>query len=89
LSAWEKLRAHRLPLVRVPTPGVDYRAFELSTDLDRVEAEPVALSADQEAWFERLIEATVCISLHDHLEVDPLEPAATEAWIREGRIATG
>jgi membrane dipeptidase len=69
--------------------GVDYRAFELSTDLDRVEPEPVELSGAQEARFARLIEETVCISLHDHLEVDPLEPGETEAWIREGRIATG
>jgi membrane dipeptidase len=70
-------------------PGVDYRAYELATDLDRVEQEPVALTADEEGRFERLMAATVCISLHDHMEVDPLEPAETEAWIREGRIATG
>jgi hypothetical protein len=31
-----------------PRSGVDHRTLELSTDLDRVEPEPVALSADQE-----------------------------------------
>ena len=70
-------------------PGADYRAFELATDLDRVEPYVVAVSGAEEARAQRLLAENIAISLHDHTEIDPLEPSDTESWIREARIATG
>jgi len=70
-------------------PGTDYRAFELATDLDRVEPYVVEVSEAEEQRAQRLLAENVAISLHDHTEIDPLDPADTEPWIREARIATG
>jgi membrane dipeptidase len=70
-------------------PGADYRAFELATDLDRVEPHLVEVSPAEEARVQRLLADEIAISLHDHTEIDPLDPADTEPWIREARIATG
>jgi membrane dipeptidase len=70
-------------------PGTDYRAFPLATDLDRVEPHVVEVSDAQEARVQRLLAGNIAISLHDHTEIGPLDPADTEAWIREAHIATG
>ena len=70
-------------------PGVTYRAFELATDLDRVEPYVVEVSEAQERRVQRLLAENIAISLHDHTEIDPLDPAETEAWIRVARFATG
>jgi membrane dipeptidase len=69
--------------------GLDYRPFELSTDGDRVEPYVVEVSSAEEERARRLLRDHVAISLHDHTEIDPLDPAETDAWIRETRIATG
>ena len=69
--------------------GVDYRPFELSTDLDRVAPYVVEVSEAEEERTRRLLRDHVSISLHDHTEIDPLDPTETDAWIRETRIATG
>lgn len=69
--------------------GADYRAFELATDLDRVEPYVVPVSDAQERRVARLLAEHIAISLHDHTEVDPLDPAENDDWIREARIATG
>ena len=71
------------------SPGTDFRAFELATDLDRVEPFVVEVSAAEEERAHRLLAENIAISLHDHTEIDPLDPAETEDWIREARIATG
>lgn len=70
-------------------PGTDYRAFELVTDLDRVEPFIVQVSPSDEDRTQRLLAGNIAISLHDHTEIGTLDPAETEAWIRETRIATG
>ena len=70
-------------------PGADYRAYDLAPEIDRVPPEIVELSAEQEARAERLLDENISISLHDHGEVNPVDPAETDEWIREGRIATG
>ncbi len=69
--------------------GVDYRAFEPSTDLDRVEPFVVEVSEAEEERAQRLLSEHISISLHEHTEIDPLEPAETDEWIREARIPTG
>ena len=71
------------------TPGTDFRAFELATDLDRVEPYVVEVSEAEEERAQRLLADNIAISLHDHTEINPVDPAETEAWIRETRIATG
>ncbi len=47
------------------------------------------MSEAEEERSRRLLRDHVSISLHDHTEIDPLDPAETDAWIRETRIATG
>jgi membrane dipeptidase len=70
-------------------PGVDYRAFELCTDLDRVEPYVVEVSEAEEARVRRILRENPAISLHEHTDIAPLDPGETDAWIREARIATG
>ena len=69
--------------------GRDYRAFRLAPEVDRVPPEPVPLSPTDEERAERLLATSISISLHDHLEVDPLDLGEMEAWVREARTATG
>jgi membrane dipeptidase len=69
--------------------GVDYRPFVLDTDLDRVEPYVVEVSAAEEERAQRLLAEHIAISLHDHTEIGTLDPAETDAWIRETRIANG
>ena len=70
-------------------PGVDYREFDLAPEVDRVPPDQVELSAEQQARVDRLLDETISISLHDHTEVNPLDPEQTDEWIREAHIATG
>ncbi len=65
--------------------GVDYRGFELSPELGRVEPFVYPLSDDDEARARRLLRAHVCISLHEHGGIAPADWADNDAYIREGR----
>jgi len=69
-------------------PDVDYRAFELADELERVEPSLVPLTAEQEERVERLREQCVKVSLHEHLGVFPARISETPEYIREGRMAT-
>jgi membrane dipeptidase len=66
-------------------PGVDYRAFELSPQLGRVEPFVHPLSDEDEARAERLLQECVCVSLHDHCGITPADMAENDTYVREGR----
>ncbi len=68
--------------------GVDYRAFELAAEIDRVPSAPVPLDEEQEARVERLLRETVMVSMHEHLTVFPEEVSQTPHWVREARVST-
>lgn len=70
-------------------PGRDYRPFELASETDRVPRFVVEVSDVEEARVRRLLAGHPAISLHDHLEVAPDDITLSEAWVREGHIATG
>ena len=52
-------------------PGVDYKAFKLAKELDRVPSTKVATTDEQEARVKGLFANTLMISLHDHCFVAP------------------
>jgi membrane dipeptidase len=66
-------------------PGVDYRPFDLDPQLGRVEPFVYPLSAEDDERAERLLRDCVCISLHDHCGVTPVDLSEIEAYIRQGR----
>jgi len=68
--------------------GVDYKPFDLSVELDRVEGHPVELTPEQETRASRLADDLVMISLHEHLGVFPANPDQTPEYVRHGRVAT-
>ncbi len=70
------------------TPGKDYKAFELTPELDRVEPYRVPLSEDEERRAETLLANTVMISLHEHVGLFPADISETTAMVKEGRMAT-
>ena len=63
----------------------DYRSFELAEQLERVAPTVVPLDAEQEARAERLLHELICISLHEHGGILPLDPDDNDAYIRQGR----
>ena len=69
--------------------GRDYRNYDLASETDRVPPYTVEVSDDQESRVWRLLGAHPAISLHDHLEVAPDDITLMDAWVREGRMATG
>ncbi|MBA7553952.1 hypothetical protein ES705_46557 [subsurface metagenome] len=50
---------------------VDYKAFKLSKEIDRVELHLVPLSASEEERVNRIVDENPVISLHDHPQVFP------------------
>lgn len=68
--------------------GVDYPAFRLASQVDRVPPFLVKLTAEQEKQAARLLRESVMISLHDHLGLFPDPVTDTPAYVREGRMAT-
>jgi membrane dipeptidase len=69
-------------------PGRDYRAFALAPEIDRVPAQPVALSEAEEQRVARLADQCVMVSLHEHVGTFPAQIEETPAYVREGRVAT-
>ncbi|MEP6759470.1 MAG: membrane dipeptidase [Actinomycetota bacterium] len=65
--------------------GQDYRIFELAPQRDRVAPTVVSLDADQEARADRLLHELICISLHEHGGILPLDQTDNDAYIRQGR----
>ena len=68
-------------------PG-EYEAFELSPEVERVSAEMVPLTTEEEERYERLLDEIVTVSMHEHLNVFPAEIEQTPDYVRTGRTAT-
>ena len=67
--------------------GVDYPAFELAAEIDRVEPALIALTEAQERRVETLVRDNVMISLHEYLGTFPADISETPDYVREGRTA--
>jgi membrane dipeptidase len=70
-------------------PEVDYRPFKLAKEIDRVPSRAVAVSAEQEARVQGLLDENLVISLHDHAFVVPEDPEEIFTYRRQGRDWTG
>jgi membrane dipeptidase len=70
-------------------PGVDYREFKLAREVDRVPSRRVEVSAEQESRVQRLLDACLVVSLHDHAFVVPEDPEQIFEYRRAGRDWTG
>ncbi len=70
-------------------PGTDYQAFELAKELGRVPSRRVEVSDEQERRVQRLLEANLVVSLHDHVTVAPADVAQMPDYRRQGREWTG
>jgi len=68
--------------------GVDYPAFPLAAEVDRVPPFVVPLTAEEEEHASRLARESIMVSLHDHLGRFPDPVSETPAYNREGRQAT-
>ena len=69
-------------------PGKDFRPFEWTREIGRVEPFLLPLTEEEEARATRLLETTVLVSLHEHLGLFPADISETPAMVREGRQAT-
>jgi membrane dipeptidase len=70
-------------------PGVDYKAFELVKELNRVESHSPELTSEQEARVESIFQEHLAISLHDHCFVAPRDLDKFLEFRRWGRDFTG
>lgn len=70
-------------------PGVDYQAFPLAKEIDRVPSHRPELSAAQEERAQRLLEDNIVISLHEHTFIAPADLGQFWDFRRQGRDATG
>ena len=68
--------------------GRDYEAYALVEQAERVAPYVVELDPDEESRVDAVAEASVVISLHDHVGVFPADSSETPAYIRQGRMAT-
>jgi len=66
-------------------PGEDFVEYDVAPQVGRVAPTLVPLDADGEARAERLLHDTVCISLHEHGGIAPLDWDDNDAYIRQGR----
>src|SRR6266568_471385 len=69
--------------------GVDYTDFKLAKEVDRVPSRRVDVSAEQEKRVQKLLEACLVVSLHDHAFVVPEDPQQIFEYRRAGRDWTG
>lgn len=65
--------------------GEDYTRIELASQIGRVVPTIVPLSAADEERADRLLRDHVCISLHEHGGIAPLDWDDNDAYIRQGR----
>jgi membrane dipeptidase len=70
-------------------PGRDYRVFDLASETDRVPPFTIEVSEAEEARTWRLLADHPAISLHDHLEVYPVDLAQGDDWVRDAHPFTG
>lgn len=69
--------------------GVDYKPFKLCKEIGRVEPYEVPVSSEEAARVDRIFEASIVISLHDHPFVVPEDVNEIFEYRREGRDWTG
>ncbi len=69
--------------------GVDYRAYRLAKELDRVPPFDMGTTDEQEARVRRLFDDNLVISLHDHCFVAPEDLSQFMEFRRQGRDWTG
>jgi membrane dipeptidase len=70
-------------------PGADFPEFAFPPETGRVPSRQVAVSDDEEARVQLLLDRELVISLHDHPTRRPDEAAAAIAYRRAGRDVTG
>ncbi len=66
-------------------PGIDYRAFSLAAEVERVPSHRVELSPEIERRAQRLIETSIVVSLHDHTFIAPQDLTELADHRRQGR----
>jgi membrane dipeptidase len=66
-------------------PGIDYRAFKLAKEINRVEPYLIQLSKVEEERVDEIIEKNILISLHDHPIVGPEDTSQIFEYDRAGR----
>ncbi len=69
-------------------PGVDYRAFDLAPEIERVPSSRVALTEEEEERLRDLVGRCLFVSMHEHLGVFPSRIEETPEYVRHGRMAT-
>jgi membrane dipeptidase len=65
--------------------GVDYKEFELAPQIGRVEPFVYALDPEADERAKRLLAECVCISLHEHAGIAPVDMSQNDEYIRQGR----
>src|SRR5688500_9860788 len=70
-------------------PGVDYREFTLAEQIGRVPSRRIEVTDQQEERVRRLLEETLVVSLHDHVDVAPADLSEVLEYRRQGREWTG
>ena len=65
--------------------GEDYVPFEMAPQVGRVAPTIVPLEAAEEERVERLLRELVCISLHEHGGITPVDWDDNDAYVRQGR----
>jgi membrane dipeptidase len=70
-------------------PGEDYRRFEVQPQIGRVEPSWVPLSSEDEVRADRLWRGSICVSLHEHGGILPLDWAENDAYLRQARESYG
>ena len=66
--------------------GVDYKAFDLADELERVPPYTLPLSDADEARTRSLIESNLLVSMHEHVGVFPDRIEETPEYARHGRM---
>ena len=67
---------------------IDYKAFRLAKEINRIEPYLVPLSASEEERVNRIVEENPVISLHDHAWVCPEDITELPDYCHHGRTAT-
>jgi len=70
-------------------PGVDYKAFDLVKEIERVTPYKLELTPQEEKRTERLIADNILISVHDHPSVMPEDASKIWEYEAQGREVTG
>ncbi|WP_284981581.1 membrane dipeptidase [Arthrobacter sp. efr-133-TYG-118] len=71
------------------SPGVDYRPYEWTSEIDRLPLYDLGLSPEQAAHAEDLLQNNLVISLHDHPQVFPKDMSKAVEYGQSGRYPVG